>query len=218
MSSIGSVSVWIQRLKGGEEQALAELHKRYWAYLVAQARLKLGSAPRMAADEEDVAQQAFWGFYSSLKAGRLPHLNNRHDLLALLTHITACQASNQIRNELRTARRGQGTVQDEASLEHGARSGGSRPLETFENDDLSPEEQAILKDCYERYVRSLPPELTVIAERYLAGWTHKQIAQEADCAERTIERKLALICARWRQLAGTDSGTADGPTPGETSV
>jgi RNA polymerase sigma factor (sigma-70 family) len=202
MSSIGSVSIWIQRLKAGEEEVLADLHKRYWKFLVAQARRKLGTAPRMAMDEEDVAQQAFWGFYSSLKAGRLPKLNNRNELLALLTHITACQASNQIRNELGTARRGQGLVRDEAALDAGPDRSTGRRLENLEGDDVLPEEQALLNDCYEKYVRSLPPELEAIAERYLSGWTHKQIAQEAGCAERTIERKLALIYARWQRLAG----------------
>jgi RNA polymerase sigma factor (sigma-70 family) len=207
MSSIGSVSIWIQRLKAGEEPALAELHKRFWKFLVGQARRKLGASPRMAMDEEDVAQQAFWGFYSSLKAGRLPKLNNRQDLLALLTHITACQASNQIRNEIGADRRGRGIVKDEAALEMEAKRGTQRRLENFEGSEVSPDEQAILNDCYERYVHSLPPQLEAIAERYLAGWTHKQIAQEADCTERTIERKLALIHARWQRLAGAHAGT-----------
>lgn len=208
MSSIGSVSIWIQRLKAGEETALAELHKRYWMFLVRLARRKLGTAPRMAMDEEDVAQQAFLGFYTSLKAGRLPKLNNRQDLLALLTHITACQASNQIRNEFGTDRRGRGMVRDEAALEVEANQGERRRLENFECDDVLPDEQAILNDCYEQYVHSLPPELEAIAERYLAGWTHKQIAQEADRTERTIERKLSLIYARWRRLAERDAGNA----------
>jgi RNA polymerase sigma factor (sigma-70 family) len=206
MSSIGSVSIWIQRLKAGEETVLADLHKRYWRFLVAQARRKLGASPRMAMDEEDVAQQAFWGFYSSLKAGRLPKLNNRNELLALLTHITACQASNQVRNEIGVARRGRGIVRDEAALDAVSESSTARRLENLEGDDVLPEEQAILNDCYQKYVRSLPPELEAIAERYLSGWTHKQIAQEVDCAERTIERKLALIYARWQRLAGRGSG------------
>jgi RNA polymerase sigma factor (sigma-70 family) len=201
MSSIGSVSLWIQRLKDGEETALAELHKRYWRFLVGLARRKLGGAPRVAMDEEDVAQQAFFGFYSSLRDGRLPKLNNRRDLLALLTHITACQASNQIRNEVGTDRRGRGLVRDEAALAGSTDPGARRSLENFEDDDIQPDEQALLNDCYERYVRSLPPELEAIAERHLAGWTHKQIAEEAECAERTIERKLSLIYARWQQLA-----------------
>jgi RNA polymerase sigma factor (sigma-70 family) len=214
MSSIGSVSIWIQRLKAGEETALAELHKRYWKFLVGQARRKLGASPRMAMDEEDVAQQAFWGFYSSLKAGRLPKLNNRQDLLALLTHITACQASNQIRNEIGADRRGRGMVQDEAALEMGAGRGERRRLENFASADILPDEQAVLNDCYERFVHGLPPELEAIAERYLAGWTHKQIAQEADCTERTIERKLSLIYARWQRLVETDAGTTSSATSG----
>jgi RNA polymerase sigma factor (sigma-70 family) len=202
MTSIGSVSIWIHRLKAGEETALAELHKRYWHFLVSIARRKLGNSPRMARDEEDVAQQAFWGFYTSLKAGRLPRLNNRQELLALLTHIVACQASNQVRNETATERRGQGHVLDEASLKMHSDSGSNRHLQNFAGDELPPDDQALLKDCYEYYVLSLPMELQNIAERHLAGWTHKQIAQEIDCAERTVERKLALIYARWQRLAG----------------
>jgi len=210
MSSIGSVSLWIQRLKDGEETALAELHKRYWRFLVGLARRKLGGAPRVAMDEEDVAQQAFWGFYSSLKGGRLPKLNNRKDLLALLTHITACQASNQVRNEIGTDRRGRGQVRNESALAGDADQGKQRPLENYEDDDILPDEQALLNDCYERYVRSLPPELEAIAERHLAGWTHKQIAEEAGCAERTIERKLSLIYARWQRLAGSAPAKKNG--------
>src|SRR6516165_12152504 len=122
MSSIGSVSVWIQQLQGGEETALAKLHTRYWPYLVGLARRKLGGTPRRAVDEEDVAQQAFWSFYQSLRAGRLLQLTNRHQLLALLSHITACQAANQIKHELGVLKRGRGRVQGESVLDGGAAS------------------------------------------------------------------------------------------------
>ena len=97
-SSIGSVSAWIVQMKNGEEAALVRVHQRYWPALVALAREKLHGARNQAADEEDVAQEAFWGFYSSAKAGRLPRLETRHDLQYL---HTAWPARRSIRYDTR---------------------------------------------------------------------------------------------------------------------
>src|SRR6516162_7558826 len=107
MSRIGSVSTWIEQLKAGDEAALGKLHARYWPYLVNLARRKLGETPRRATDEEDVAQQAFWGFYKSVRSGKLPQLTNRHQFLALLSHITGCHAANQIKHELGVQKHGE---------------------------------------------------------------------------------------------------------------
>jgi hypothetical protein len=100
MLSRGSVSFWIEQLKAGEEAALAKLHKRYWPEVVRLARKRLRGVPCRACDDEDVAQAAFWSFYQGLRAGRVPQLTNREDLIALLTHLVACKAANQIRHEV----------------------------------------------------------------------------------------------------------------------
>src|SRR5262249_7774159 len=117
MSSGGSVTAWIQQLKKGEEAALAKLHARYWSSLVAIACKRLEGTPRRASDEEDVAQEAFWSFYRSLKAGQVPRLEDRDDLLALLTHIIACRAANQIHHEVGIRKRDAGAVAEESALE-----------------------------------------------------------------------------------------------------
>jgi DNA-directed RNA polymerase specialized sigma24 family protein len=207
------VSVWIEQLKAGEEAALGKLHARYWPYLVGLARRKLKDIPRRAADEEDVAQQVFWGFYQSLRAGRLPQLANRHQLLALLTHITACQAANQIKHELGVQRRGGGRVRGESALAVAADSGDDarRGLEQIADTGLSPQEQALLEDCYQHYVSALPEHLRDFAELYLSGLTYQEIADRQACTERTVDRKMALILAHWQRLAAEGINQGGGP-------
>jgi DNA-directed RNA polymerase specialized sigma24 family protein len=217
MSSTHSVSVWIGQLQAGEEAALAKLHARYWPYLVSMARRRLGDAPRRATDEEDVAQQVFWGFYQGLRAGRLPRLANRHQLLALLSHITACQAANQLHHELGVRKRGGGRVQGESALD-GARAlgeGTARGLEQIAGGGVSPEEQALLDDCYRHYVGALPEHLRDYAELYLCGLTYQEIGDRLGCTERTVDRKMALILSHWQRLAAESLGGEAGPTPAE---
>jgi RNA polymerase sigma factor (sigma-70 family) len=197
MSISGSVTVWLGRLKKGDEDALARLHARYWPRLVALARKRLQGVPGRAADEEDVAQKAFWCFYRSLQAGRLPRLENRHHLFAVLTHIIACEAINQIEHE-QAEKRGGKQVQGASSLDLLAgREGGPEPAA----DSRTPLEEALLKDCYAHYVQGLPAKLRDVAELHLGGWTHREIARQLGCADRTVERKMVLILARWQEMA-----------------
>ncbi len=206
MSGKGSVSVWIQQLKDDEESALGKLHARYWPFLVDLARRKLGGAPRRATDEEDVAQQAFWQFCKSIRAGAFPHLVNRHELLALLSHITACQAVNQIKHELGVRKRGAGQVKGESVFLLANRDGPETPrgMEQIESPELTPLETSLLNDCYDHYVQALPAHLREIAELHLSGLTYQEIAARLDCTERTVDRKMALIQANWRRQAEND--------------
>jgi DNA-directed RNA polymerase specialized sigma24 family protein len=206
MSSKGSVSVWIQRLQEGEEAALAPLHQRYWSFLVNLARRRLGSAPRRACDEEDVAQQVLWQFCRSIREGKLPEVRNRQELLALLSHITACQTANQIKHELGVQKRGAGQVQGESvfALGQDPSDGSSRGLDQTEAPGLSPLERSLLNDCYQHYVLALPEHLRQFAELHLAGLTYREIAERMNCTERTVDRKMSLIQANWRRQAEAD--------------
>jgi RNA polymerase sigma factor (sigma-70 family) len=190
MSSSGSVTVWIEQLKAGEEAALAKLHQRYWPELLRLARRRLRGAPCRASDDEDVAQAALWSFYRGLRSGRLPQLANRNDLMALLTHLVACKVANHIKHEAGLQKRDAHRTQSDSSLDQVALAPGPTPFE-----------QALLNECYERYVTALPETLRDIAELYLSGCTHKEIAAQVGFVVRTVERKLALIREKWQKIA-----------------
>jgi RNA polymerase sigma factor (sigma-70 family) len=185
----GSVSQWISQLRAGEDEALAKLHRRYWPVLLRLARRKLQVLPNRAADEEDVAQEAFWGFYRSFKRGRLPVLRNRTDLLALLTIITARKAATLIERE--TARKRGGSIAPAHAT----------PLDQLQDSDPTPQQEALLHDCYEQYMSRLPENLRPFAERFLSGLTYREIAQQMNCSERTVERKIPLVLELWQNMA-----------------
>jgi RNA polymerase sigma factor (sigma-70 family) len=199
MSMTGSVTNWIEKLKGGEVEALGKLHARYWPQLVGLARSRLKGVHGPIANEEDLAQEAFWSFYAALKAGRVPRLQNRHHLLAILSHIIACRAVNQMEYELSAQKRGGGKVHNESA--HWVSGERRHALELATSAEKTPLEQAILNDCYRHFVSSLPEHLRDFAELHLAGCTHKEIAKQLGCVERTVERKLAMIFKKWQQMA-----------------
>jgi DNA-directed RNA polymerase specialized sigma24 family protein len=121
-------------------------------------------------------------------------------LLALLTTIIACKAVNQIQHEVGVQKRGGGRVQGESALLCLA-SGAGPGLEAVAGGGRTPQEEAILKDYYRQFVEELPAKLRGFAELYLAGFTQREIAAQLQCGLRTVERKIALLLARWEEMA-----------------
>ena len=68
----GSVTRWINDLKGGELDAAQPLWERYFADLVRLGRGRLRASPRTAADEEDVALSAFDSFCTGVAPAASP--------------------------------------------------------------------------------------------------------------------------------------------------
>jgi RNA polymerase sigma factor (sigma-70 family) len=199
MSDPGSVTLWISQLKAGDAAAAQPLWENYFRQLVARARARLAGTPRRAADEEDVAQQAFASFCRAAARGRFPRLNDRHDLWQLLVRITDHKAIDLIRDECRQCRGG-GHVLDEAALAESQATASGSPLTRVLDQEPSPEFAALLAEKYRRLLGLLAdPELQRLAVLKMEGYSVKEIAAQLGRVPRTVKRRLRLIRKIWEQ-------------------
>lgn len=186
----GSITLWLGRLKGGDEAAVQPIWRAYFRRLVALARAKLRGAPTRAADGEDAALSAFDSFCRGAEVGRFPHLGNRDDLWRLLVTITARKAADLRQHEGR-AKRGGGLVRGDSAVgEDGwAEVAGTEP---------TPEFAARTADEYARLLGLLDDDqLRNLAVWKMEGWTNAEIAKRLGCAVPTVERRLRLIRKIW---------------------
>jgi DNA-directed RNA polymerase specialized sigma24 family protein len=199
MSSEGSVTTWLDRVKAGDGAAAQPLWERYFQLLVARARAGLASASRRAADEEDVALNAFDSLCRGAAQGRFPRLDNREDLWHLLLEITAHKACNLIRDE-RRARRGGGKVSTEADLRPAGWEDGEGVLARVLGNEPTPELAAqVAEECRRLLDKLGDNDLRSIAVWQMEGYTVEEIAAKLGRSPRTVARKLVVIRHRWRQ-------------------
>lgn len=192
----GSVSLWIEQLKAGDDAAAYHLWERYRPALLRQARTRWGTAPRRMMDEEDVALSVFTALVRKAAAGRLPRLDNRADLWSLLVTITHHKVANVLRDQS-CQKRGGGRVSTERDLR------GDASAENFCLDHLPgelppPEFLIAMEEEQQRLVASLRnPTLQDVARWRIAGDSIDEIAERLGVVTRTVERKLELIHSKW---------------------
>jgi DNA-directed RNA polymerase specialized sigma24 family protein len=154
------------------------------------ARSRLRNAPRLIADEEDVALSAFDSFCRGAQEGRFRRLDDRQDLWQILVLITVRKAID-LRNYEGRRSRGRERVQ---SLTELSRDG----LESIGGDEPSPELAIQLAEEYERLMGQLgDSSLQRVATCKLEGYTNDEIAAQLGCVTSTVERKLARIRRMW---------------------
>jgi RNA polymerase sigma factor (sigma-70 family) len=205
MTQQGSVTRLIQDLRSAEaavrEAAARQIWQRYFGALLALARRHLDARVRRREDEEDVLQSMYWSFCQRQQRGDFD-LASRDQLWKLLVTITLSKARNAAhrhRWKCRDVRR------EQADAARGGDVSGTPcwALEQMDAADPTPAEAAVLNEGLERRLKALgDPLLRRIALRKLEGYTNQEIAGELDVTERTVERKLERIRARWATGAG----------------
>ncbi len=198
----GSVKVWLRQLRdAGREQAAAALWNTYHARLVGLARKMLGGSRRRSYDAEDVVQEAFEAFFRAAHGGRFPELRDRGGLWRLLAEITRNRVADFVKREMRAKRAG-GRVRGESVFENRA----DCQAHGLEHVAKRVEPPALSSLICAEFLRSLEPDLHEVALLKLEGLTNKEIAARLGRVEKTVERKLKLIRARWLEHAEMAAG------------
>ena len=200
MPTRGSVTRLIIDLRS-DEPAVRELAARlvwgrYFQELLALARSHLSARIRGREDEEDVLQSMYKSFCLRQHRGDFD-LSNRDELWKLLVQITLRKARNTANRHLLAKR----DVRRDVSGNGAPADGFDDPtalLNQLDADDPTPAEAALLNEALERRFQALrEPELRLIAQKKLEGYTNQEIAEELQCTVRTVERKLERIRAYW---------------------
>jgi RNA polymerase sigma factor (sigma-70 family) len=194
MSSSGDVTQWLHRLQAGDREVVQLLWERYYRGLLSLARKKLGTMPRRAASESDVALSAFDSFIRGAEQGRFPRLEDRDDLWQVLVMITTRKAADLAIHEGRDRRdwrRLQEPLPDDTDASGSI-------MRTLLGQEPDPSFAAEVADEFERLLARLPEdELRTIALRKLEGYTNDEIGEQLALAPATVERRLRLIRKHW---------------------
>jgi RNA polymerase sigma factor (sigma-70 family) len=184
-----AITLWIERLKANDPRAASVLWEQFASRLLSAARSALRGSPRRVADEDDVAVKAFTAFLQAVQQGRLPRLDNRDDLWAVLLTIVRRQSANQVRHSARRPLRGDSAL----------RPAEGPPIEPID-DGLPPDEAALVQDEIRRLFEALDGRLRQIATWKMEGMSHPEIARQLGCSLPTVERRWKEIRLTWMTL------------------
>lgn len=187
-----SITAWIDRLAGGNEQAAEKLWQHISARVREFARRKLDPKTRRRYDEDDAAISAFHSLCDGLADGRLS-ADNRDALWGLLAVITSRKISAQ-RRMLNRRKRGGGKLRGESGFTDLGEAG----INAIEDRAESPDVIAEIAESCAQLIDVLPDEtMKKIVLLKFYGAKNGEVAQELHCTRRTIERKLERVRRIW---------------------
>jgi len=198
----GSISIWIDRLKAGQDDAVAALWQRYFSRLVGLAHQQLAGVPYRTDVAEDVAVSVFHSFYQRAGAGGFQRLDDRDDMWKLLAVLTTRKAVSARRRE-GAAKRGAGQVVPASEL---AAASDDQVTDLFGNlaaAEPTPAEAVAAAEEIHRLLELLgDEELRQVVLARLEGYSNEEISDRLGMSLATVERKLKRVRARWQAEVG----------------
>jgi DNA-directed RNA polymerase specialized sigma24 family protein len=213
MSTVSSVTQWVNKLQAGDRAAVQKLWEKYFQKLVRLARRKLRGTPRKVADEDDVALSAFDSFCRGAEKGRFPQLNDRNDLWHLLVVITARKAADLAVYEWRRTPHGK---QQPPGATNGGANGETPTFPEVIGREPDPAFAAQVADECRRLLDQLDDaDLRALALWKMEGYTNQEVGEKLGCAVATVERRLRVIRKLWaKELEPGPAGRGDEAAPG----
>lgn len=193
-----SVTIWLNKLKQGDQSAARNLWERYGQTLVRLARQQYHGCTGPEFDEEDLIQCVFTSLWTAATSGGLEGIERRDDLWWLLLAITRRKAlSRAVHNNAQKRGGGVNVVRlQETNPEDST--AGSRSVP--DPDQFPPDMILVLEEEQQRLLRLLRDDtLRYIAIWKLEGYTHEEIAGRLTVTVRTVARKLDLIRETWER-------------------
>jgi RNA polymerase sigma-70 factor (ECF subfamily) len=171
------------RLRSGDGEAAALVHRRFVRRLVSLAQQQFEPWVRAKADHEGVVQSAFRSVFARLERGEFA-LDDWDDLWSLLTVITVRKCRRR-RAALRAGRRdaAREKTAPQAAADTHAEDGWELP-----DREPTPAEAAMIAETLERWLLDLSPKHRDIVALGLEGHSTEAIAERLGRTERTVRR------------------------------
>jgi RNA polymerase sigma factor (sigma-70 family) len=189
----------VARWRAGDQQAAAELFRRYVTRLTALARSRLSAQLAGRVDPEDVVQSVYRCFFADARAGRY-EVERGGDLWQLLVTITLHKLQEQVRQNSRRKR----AVQRQQNFGSEESLMGLQPH--MLGHEPSPVEALALADQLDQLMRDLEPLHRRMLELRLPGHTVEEIAAATERTERTVRRVLDRITQQLQRRLSDNAG------------
>ena len=188
-----SVSLWLEELKQGDEDAANKLWIRFFPQLLQAAQRKINGAARRVADEEDVVVSIFQSLCLGAREGRYDHVGNREELWKLLVSMAGKKAIDEIRRQT-ALKRGGGQVRGDSVMSDHSRVG----LDLISGGGPTPEFMAMFEEYQRQLFERLPSDaIREIARLRIEGYENREIASQLGVSLRSVERKVGVIRDCW---------------------
>lgn len=189
----GSVTILLQRIRRGQQDAVQPLFELYFKRLAALGKALLPERFQRVTDGEDLALEVLTAFFVAAGNGTLPELQTRSDIWRVLARRLQQRAASEVRRHT-TQKAGEGQVRGESVFIASTgieQSGGL-------DQQADPRMDAVLQELHEHLLERLDDALLQnIAELLLEGHSVDEIAARLNRSRATIYRKLELIREAW---------------------
>lgn len=201
MTSPDSFTVLLDKVRSGDDDAIASLWNDYFQKLVRLAAKRLPGNLRRTGDEEDIALSAFHSFIAGIEKDRFPDLSGPDNLWGLLITLTSRKVNAHLRHHTRQ-KRGGGNVRGESVFIDRRGETNHQGIAAVGGSSDQPDLHVELAEACESLLQQLPDEqLRQIAVMRMDGFLVDEIAERLEISKRAVERRLQLIRRTWTEAA-----------------